>query len=137
MLYHLEDDYYKKVRIIILDDLFDENPLINHLIPYNYDSFSINNDGRTTLIKFAEFYDQLQKANNNFEFLKLSYLNPLNPIKQIFLLPSKILSWFGINLNTMPGRIVSAISWLCLYLFKSNASEFLLQGWNFIKSLFS
>lgn len=135
--YHLEEEHFQKVRKVIIEGLFNEAPLINHLLPYSYETFSLNNDGRTTLRKFAVLYDQLQKANYDFEFQKLSCLSPIKPLKQIFLLPSKILSWFGINLNTIPGRIVSAISWFFVYLLKSNATELFIKLLDFIKSLFS
>lgn len=137
MPYPLEEEYYREANNLILNELIHETPLINYLLPYNYDEFSWNDNGHATLVKFSKFYDQLQKANYDFEFTKLSYLNPIKPIKQIFLIPSKILSWFGLNLNTIHGRIVSALSWFCLYLFKSNTSEILIKGLDFIKSLLS
>ncbi|WP_222595759.1 hypothetical protein, partial [Streptococcus pyogenes] len=47
-------------------------------------------------------------------FYKWQIINPITPLKDIFLIPSKILSFLGINLNRLFATIVSLLAWIII-----------------------
>ena len=124
-----------EARKIILNELFNENPRISSLLTYVYFdySFSLLDGPEETLSKFQHQYNALMQKYDKVMFERLSIFNPVNPLKDIFLLPSKILSWFGINLNDVPARSFS----LSMYIFGWIFSKYGKNIFDWILSLFS
>lgn len=113
-------------------------PYIYMLFPYDY-AFTISHN-RT----IEQNYHAMRKTYNmlldNLEPSLIKFKRSFNPIytlKDFFLIPSKIFSWFGINLGLVPGRIISLLIWVCFYIFKGNTTNIIVNFLDWIKSLIS
>ncbi|ERT22719.1 MULTISPECIES: hypothetical protein [Enterococcus] len=100
----------KEISDSIVENFLHEIPLINSLLGYNWDSFSFNNSPRKNIDIFNRINDRLIKEYNEFKFRKYRFLNPIEPLQEIFLLPSKILSWFGLTFSDVNSRVISAVT---------------------------
>lgn len=110
--YNYEDEqkHQNQLSNSILKNFLHEMPLINSLLIYNWESFSLHDSPIKTIYTFEDFYDQLIKEYNEFIFRKKRFLSPVQPLLQIFLLPSKILSWFGLTFSDVKSRVISGVT---------------------------
>lgn len=99
---------------IIQKRLIPRIPKIRSVLPHLPISFH-SSDG---LIETYDFFNNIKGyveeeyyETNNFI---LKAFNLIRPLKSLFLLPSKILSWFGLNMNMIPARIFSLITYAFL-----------------------
>lgn len=121
---------HDEIAHLIINNLFDDMPLINDLISniIYIGPFSLNDDAQRVIEKFETYYNSLASEYSSLQYKKLSYFSLVKPIKEIFLIPSKIISWFGIDLTTFPARVFSAISYIAVFVlthFGNNISEWL------------
>ncbi|EME3218552.1 hypothetical protein RFW15_02840 [Enterococcus faecalis] len=133
-VYSYEDElkHQKQLSDSILKNFLHEMPLINSLLDHNWESFSLRNSPRETINTFNNFYDQLIKEYNDFLFRKNQVLSPVQPLQEIFLLPSKILSWFGITLKSVKARLFSLFSYFVVWIISNYGKDIV----NWILSLF-
>ncbi|MBC1459125.1 hypothetical protein [Listeria newyorkensis] len=115
----------EEIAHIIIKNLFDDMPLISDLLPYDFytGSFSLNDDAESVIKKFTTYYDLLASEYSSLQYKKLSYFSLIKPIKEIFLIPSKILSWFGLTLGTISARIFSLLTIVCVGVFNRYISK--------------
>lgn len=99
---------------IIQKRLIPQIPKIRSVLPHVYISFH-SSDG---IIETYDFFNNIKGyveeeyyETNNFMF---KAFNLIRPLKSLFLLPSKFLSWFGLDLNKIPSRIFSLITYVFL-----------------------
>lgn len=123
--YEYKLDRERQLARSILNNFLHEMPLINSLLEYNWESFSLRNSPRETINTFYDFYDQLVKEYNDFLFRKNRVLNPVQPLQEIFLLPSKILSWFGLTLKSIKARLFSVSTYFILWLISNYGKDIL------------
>ncbi|TFI69093.1 hypothetical protein CKN63_01295 [Carnobacterium divergens] len=125
-LYHSnEEDLLKQQSISdqIIKNFKPKLPILNKLTHTKTTKFSFDDSPGKIIDDFDYFYNKLFNYYYDHQYKKKEYLNPIYPLKEIFLLPSKILSWFGLNLNTIPSRIFSALIFLAIYISKNFGSE--------------
>lgn len=122
------------IRRIILEELSAEMPLINDLLIYNFNSNLTLKKGAMEIIEiFESLSSELYSSYNEFLYQKAKYLSPLAPIREIFLIPSKILSLFGISLTTYSSRVFSLIVYLLVWLFDNYGKTFIAWLIDFIR----
>lgn len=113
----------KELNRIIIDNLYKENPLIEELLPNSRISFSSRSNFEDTSWKLFELSDHLQNEYNHFLYRKIQIFDPRTPLKKVFLLPSTLLSWFGVDLKKIPARVFSLLSFTALLVIKQYGSE--------------
>lgn len=106
----------KKIRSII-----SLNPVIREFYQFAYLNYKDSDKLRNE--KISSIIYELQAKRDFLKYETVLQLNPLNTIKWIFQIPANILSWFGLNLNTVPSRIFSALMFVIIYLLKKFDSE--------------
>lgn len=102
----------------IRKDLIQEMPRINFVLPYSFDSLTINQNNEQLYDSFSSILSKLVTKRDEMYYNRRSAFNPINPLKRIFLIPSSILSWFGINISQTAQRVSSLIIWIFGFLFK-------------------
>lgn len=114
-----DDEFQEDARIIILDNLLSEMPRIRELLPFSYTSeFNTKNDPHRIIESYNEFSSDLITAYHRHIYRLKSCFNPINPLKEIFLIPSKILAWFGLSLDKIASRVFSLITIILGFIIK-------------------
>lgn len=109
----------------IREIMIKEMPRINKVLPYSLVTLSLNQPDDILEENFKIIASQIYDKNNEIHYRKLWFLNPLIALKNFFLLPSEILSWFGISLSTFPGRIFSLMIWIASLFAQETISQIL------------
>lgn len=102
----------------IRKDLIQEMPRINFVLPYSFDSLTINQTSEQLYDSFSSILSNLVTKRDEMQYHRFSAFNPINPLKRIFLIPSSILSWFGIDFSQTVQRLTSLILWIFTFLLK-------------------
>lgn len=106
-----DDEFQEDACIIILDNLLREMPRIRELLPFSYISgFNTKNDSHRIIESYNELSSDLIDAYHDHNYRFKYCFNPIEPLKEIFLIPSKILAWFGLTLDTIASRLFSLIT---------------------------
>ena len=114
-----DDEFQEYARLIILNNLLKEMPRIRELLPFSYISgFNTKNEPHRIIESYYEFYSDLIAAYHEHDYRIKSCFNPITPLKEIFLIPSKILAWFGLSLDTIASRVFSLITIILGFIIK-------------------
>lgn len=106
-----DGEFEEDARRIILKNLMSEVPRLRELLPSSYSSgFSTKYDARRIITNYSELSSDLITAYNEHIYRIKSCFNPIAPLKEIFLMPSKILAWFGLSLDEIASRVLSLIT---------------------------
>ncbi|OOL67736.1 hypothetical protein B1P97_04625 [Enterococcus faecium] len=119
------DPYFQNNVTPIREIMVKEMPRINKVLPYSLVTLSLNQSDDILEENFRIIASQIFDKNNEIHYRKFWFLNPLIALKKFFLLPSEILSWFGINLSTFPGRIFSLVIWVTSLFAQETISQIL------------
>lgn len=122
---HMPDYNFKYNVRPIRELMIKEMPRINKVLPYSFSNLSLNQSDETLESNFKSIVSQISAKNDKLNYQQFKFLNPLNALKKLFLLPSEIISWFGINLTTFPGRIFSLVIWIASIFAQESISRFL------------
>lgn len=98
------------VKNLVIPDM----PLIDELLPYSYESIFENQDSRATIESFRIIHSNLYSAQYKYEHAIKKSLNPKYALQKTFLLPSKILSWFGLSFGLIINRLISLFVWITI-----------------------
>ncbi|AIL11563.1 hypothetical protein [Streptococcus pyogenes] len=100
-----------KIRRILIPQM----PKLKYLNPdYPIDALSYDKSDYEFNEAVKIIYSQLFTIQDYLLFYKWQIINPITPLKDIFLIPSKILSFLGINLNRLFATIVSLLAWIII-----------------------
>lgn len=124
---------YTQAGNLIRENLVSKMPQIKEVIPYGafYNDLNYTSSDETLYSNSWILYNSLVKENDSLNYHYFKFLNPVTPIKKVFLLPSVILSWFGINLNTFASRVVSLLIYIFTWIM-NQYGEFII---NLVKEL--
>ncbi|HEP1824381.1 TPA: hypothetical protein VB895_001905 [Streptococcus suis] len=91
-------------------------PKLKYLNPsYPIDALSYDKDDYYFHVSVKTIYSQLFTIQDYLLFDKWKIFNPLTPLKDVFLIPSKILRFLGLDLNSIVSAIISTITWMVIY----------------------
>lgn len=128
----IQNEAKKDANKEMLNILFKLNPIINELFPDLFIEFSLNDSFYNTTDKKRRTYNSIMNSINYHDKDLTKVFNPFKVLKNIFLLPSTILTWFGINLGKYTSRIFSALSIAIGIMLKTYGDSIL----NWVLSLF-
>lgn len=87
-------------------------PVIGELLIYSWDSISLIQSTDSTINSFKSILSSLQSEAYSLEHdLKKSFY-PSYALQRLFLIPSQILTWFGLKLTLKSERILSLLLWI-------------------------
>lgn len=98
-------------------------PIINELLPYNWDSIQLNQSTTSTIDSFRNILSSLQSELYALDYELKKSVNPIYALKKLFLLPSQILAWFGFKLTVKSERILSILFWVGGYIANNYGKE--------------
>ena len=127
-----DGEFEEDARRIILKNLMSEMPRLKELLPSSYSSgFSSKYDARRIITSYSEFSSDLITAYNEHIYRFKSCFNPIGPLKEIFLIPSKVVAWFGLSLDDIASRVFSLITIILGLIIKYYGTDI----FNWIKNL--
>lgn len=84
--------------------------------------------------KARRILSQLLARVHELEYEYPKTWSPFYALLKVFLLPSQILAWFGVNLNVVMGKIWSLVIWVIIILFKDDPINVLNNIWEWFQS---
>lgn len=106
-----------------LDNLLYHYPAICEFRNIYDPSLSYGEDPIKTYIAVSELHKSFCMRQNFLTDNFFQSLNPINTLKKLVALPSKLLNFFGINLNIFLARFINLIGWIVVYALGMYQSE--------------